>query len=106
MTMSTPTFGVPPITRRHRLRIALEWADVSVSQMAELLDVNRNTIGNYLGGRSEAPVAVLRVWAMRCGVPFDWLRDGSVDDNPEGDDPITAGVTRREHAPFLLSSAA
>lgn len=52
--------------------------------MADLLGVTRNTVGNYMAGRTAAPVAVLRVWALRCGVPFDWLLTGetSEDDDP------------------------
>lgn len=63
-----PVFGL-----RHRLALALDHSGVSVHDMADELGVSRNTVGNYLAGRTMPHKAVLRVWAMRCGVPFEWL---------------------------------
>ena len=50
--------------------------------MADELGVSLNTVYNYAGGRTRASRAVLRVWAMRCGVPFDWLEHGDHEDDP------------------------
>lgn len=63
------------------MALALETAGVSVQSIADELDVNRNTIGNYLAGRTNPSRAVLRVWALRCGVPFEWLLTGHVSEN-------------------------
>lgn len=76
--------GVPHIEPRHRMRIALEHAHVSMGEMAELLEVSGNTVGNYLAGRSVPSAATLRVWAMRCGVPLDWIRYGTENDDDGG----------------------
>lgn len=45
--------------------------------MADYIGKSRNTVGNYLAGRSKPDLAVLRVWALRCGVPLEWLRTGA-----------------------------
>lgn len=76
------------------MRIALEHAHVSMGEMADLLEVSGNTIGNYLAGRSIPSAAVLRVWAMRCGVPLEWIKYGN---NPDGDDPDRGTVTLGYH---------
>lgn len=77
--------GIPRFERRHRLGLALEHAELSVQAMADHLGVNRNTVGNYLSDRTRPSTAVLRTWALRCGVPFEWLRDGIGGDNDPGD---------------------
>lgn len=69
-----PVFGL-----RHRLALALDYSGVSVHDMADELGVSRNTVGNYLAGRTTPHKAVLRVWALRTGVPFEWLARGEVD---------------------------
>jgi transcriptional regulator with XRE-family HTH domain len=101
MVASTKTSAVPRFEVRHRLQLALEHADVSVGEMADELGVHRNTIGRYLHASKPPSRAVLRVWAMRCGVPFAWLETGE-SDNGGGDGPgqslntsaATAGYTR------------
>lgn len=72
---------VPRFEMRHRMGLALEAGDVKVSEMADELGVGRNTVGNYLAGRTKPTRSVLRVWALRTGVPFDWLLTGHVSDN-------------------------
>ena len=70
-----------------RLRKALSVANLSVQDMADELELNRNTVSNYLGGRSTPTAATLKVWALRCGVPLEWLRDGVINLTDGGDDP-------------------
>ena len=72
--------AVPGFEMRHRLGLALEWADVSAGEMAETLGVHRNTVSNYLNGRATPKRAVLVTWAVRCGVPLVWLLTGHEPD--------------------------
>jgi transcriptional regulator with XRE-family HTH domain len=58
-----------------RLARALDESHLTVQQMADILGVDRNTVGNYLHGRTRPRDAVLRVWAMETGVDFDRLVD-------------------------------
>lgn len=69
------------------MRIALEHARLNNLDMAELLDVSPNTVSNYLAGRTTPSMAVLRVWAMRTGVPLDWIRYGAGPSGPPSDQP-------------------
>jgi transcriptional regulator with XRE-family HTH domain len=55
------------------LRKALRHAGVGVGEMAEYLGVERNTVGRYINGRTTPDVRTLRLWAMRCGVPYESL---------------------------------
>jgi hypothetical protein len=59
-----------------RLRKALRVAGVSVGEMADYLGVNRNTVGRYINGHGRPDRRTMRLWAIRCGVPLDWLQDG------------------------------
>lgn len=58
------------------MRRSLDYADIGVQDMAEYLGVGRNSAGNWINGRRTPNTQTLRLWAMRCGVSFEWLRDG------------------------------
>lgn len=82
---TTDSGGVPTFELRHRLALALEHADVSVADMADVIGYSVKQTSNYLHGRQHPREGTLRVWAIRCGVPLVWLRDGIVpDDGPGG----------------------
>lgn len=70
---------VPEFEMRHRMSLALEYASVSVNDMAEHLGISRTTVSNYLHGRTKPQRAHLIAWALRCGVPFEWLVNGDND---------------------------
>lgn len=69
---------------RHRLALALDHSGVSVHDMADELGVSRNTVGNYLAGRTRPAKAVLRVWALRTGTPYEWLSEGRIPADMQG----------------------
>lgn len=94
--MSESPMHVPQWDMADRMRKSLRDADLRVQDMAEYLEVNRNTVGNWINGRVTPPGTAIRLWAMRCGVPLKWLRHGDAGD-PFGDDPgATIGrVTHR-----------
>lgn len=58
------------------MALALEAQGIPIQEMADLLGVSRNTVGNYLSGRTTPRLAVLRVWAMRTGYGVDWFLTG------------------------------
>lgn len=80
-----------------RLRKALRIGHIKPGAMAEYLGVNRNTVGNYINGRIAPDKRTVRLWALRCGVPFEWLSEGVVDlttpDGPNGGQPAPAGAS-------------
>ena len=89
MTTAFDQGQVPPIEIRHRLRIAREYAGYSTEQLADLIAVSRNTIGNAEGGRVSPRRIVVNAWAMACGVPVTWLLTGK---HPDGGDGPTSGL--------------
>ncbi|MFZ5875162.1 MAG: helix-turn-helix domain-containing protein [Nitrospirota bacterium] len=68
---------IPPFELTHRLARALEHAHLSNEDMAEHLGCAETTIRNYLSGRTHPRRPTIRDWALRCGVPFEWLNDGT-----------------------------
>jgi transcriptional regulator with XRE-family HTH domain len=64
---------VPVYDRADAMRKALREAGIGVSEMAEYLDVTRGTVSSWLNGRINPSTQTLRLWALRTGVPFDWL---------------------------------
>ncbi|MCU1529161.1 MAG: hypothetical protein JWP75_2924 [Frondihabitans sp.] len=59
-----------------RMRKALRIADIGVAEMADYLDVSRNAAGSWINGRIKPKRQTLILWAMRTGVPLEWLTNG------------------------------
>jgi DNA-binding transcriptional regulator YiaG len=72
--------AVPQFEMRHRMELALEYGNISVSEIAAELGMSRTTISNWLHGRTEPRRRDLIVWALTCGVPLEWIIDGTVPD--------------------------
>lgn len=75
--------GGPQFQLKHRLALAMEIADVDRDGIATELGVHKNTVANYLRGETRPSRSVLRVWALRCGVPFEWLETGRSAGDPD-----------------------
>ena len=66
-----------------RLAKALHVAGVSTTEMADELEVARSTISNYLNGHTTPKSLYLRIWALKTGVPLEWLETGHFPETPE-----------------------
>lgn len=83
---------VPTFDLADRMRRALRYADVGVQDMADYLEVSRNTVGNWINGHAQPSGATVRLWALRTGVSYRWLRDG---ESPRQDGPDGGGQLPR-----------
>jgi transcriptional regulator with XRE-family HTH domain len=59
-----------------RLVKSLRVSRTGVSEMAEFLGVSRATVANWTSGRTKPTKGLQRAWAMRAGVPYEWLATG------------------------------
>lgn len=77
--------AVPQWDLADRMRKALREADIGVQEMADYLGVARNTVSTWINGRIIPGAQTQRLWALRCGVPYEWIRDGlpRLDSNQE-----------------------
>lgn len=64
-----------------RLRKSLNAADIGVQEMADYLDVSRNTISRWINGEREPKLSMLRLWALRTGAPLEWLVSGEIKEH-------------------------
>lgn len=82
--MTETQFGgnVPVWTEGDRLGKALRFADVGNQQMADYLGVSRNTVGNYISGRTGIDKRTRMLWALRTGVAIEWLEHGEGTPTP------------------------
>jgi transcriptional regulator with XRE-family HTH domain len=109
MTMQTEHNPFPQWELEDRLAKALRHAGVGKSEMAAELGCVRQTVTNYLSGKTAPSKAVLRVWALRCGVSYRWLVNGETptggsDDGPGQEIPSFGwihGRARRSFAPVM-----
>lgn len=92
-TQATPGVAVPEFDLADRMRKALRASGVGVQEMADYLGVARNTVSTWINGRIEPSTQTKRLWALRTGVPFEWLERGEV--TPANDEETRAGTTDR-----------
>ena len=67
-----------------RLAKARRHAGLTSSEMGDELGVTRYTVHNYETDRTTPRRATLIAWALRCGVPFEWLAHGDTAPAPDG----------------------
>ena len=65
-----------------RMRKTLRATGISVQEMADYLDVTRGTISTWINGRIAPSTQTLRLWALRTGAPYAWLKDGVNEGSP------------------------
>ena len=74
-------FTVPEWTLGWRMQRALAHAGIRAEDMAAELGVVRATVSRWMHDKGSPPRTIyLRQWALRTGVPFEWLTSG--DDSP------------------------
>lgn len=69
---------VPEWDTADRMRKAIRVADIGVQEMADYLGVGRNTVSTWINGRITPSTQTVRLWALRCGVDYEWLATGRV----------------------------
>ncbi len=82
MSEQTNSQHVPAWDTADRMRKALRESGVGVQEMADYLGVARNTVSTWINGRIEPSRQTLRLWALRCGVSYDWLTTGTAAPEP------------------------
>ena len=70
----------------------MEHAGLKPQDLADTLDVHRNTIGHYLSGRTHPTRATLMAWGMRTGVSWRWILDGT--------EPVDGGPVTGQYRPI------
>lgn len=91
MTTAYEAGKIPQILMRHRLRIAREAAGLEQADLAGLMGVSRNTVGNAESGKTDPRKIVLNAWALATGVPVSWLERG---ESPQPERPDGGGGMR------------
>lgn len=107
-----------------RLAKSLHVAGMTNLDMAKVLEVSPNTVSNYINGNTQPRKLYLREWALKTGVPLEWLETGEFPGTPEtekaaarqasggigimhlveppvGLEPTTCGLQGRTFAPVI-----
>lgn len=82
--------AVPQWTLGDRMAKARRSAGIGSQNMADYLDMTRQTITNYETDRTRPPRSVLIAWALSTGVPFEWLDTGQESPDGPGDQGIAS----------------
>lgn len=70
--------AVPEWDLADRMRKALRSSGWSVQEMADYLEVAPTTVSTWINGRNRPSPSAVRLWAMRTGVPYEWLVSGGL----------------------------
>jgi len=76
MTSAYDQGQVPNFEMRHRLQLAREFAGLGRGELADRMEISRNSVINAETGRTTPRKIVLNAWAMACGVPVTWILTG------------------------------
>ena len=75
-------------TKADRLSKSLAASGVSSQEMATALGVSRNTVSNWVNGRTEPQRRTdLITWSLRTGVPIEWIETGELKNPPRPSGP-------------------
>lgn len=91
MTTDASAAGfIPEFTMGDRLRKARQHTGLEQEEFANDLGISRGTIRNYELDRVAPRKIVLKAWALRTGVPLEWLQTGESprQGDPDGGDAL------------------
>lgn len=88
-----------------RLAKALAVANVSNNEMADNLEVSRTTISNWIHGRAPIKRLYVKEWALRTGVPVEWIETGHIPHSPETKKAPTRKSEGQMEPPAVLETA-
>lgn len=80
-----------------RLAKALQVANVSNNDMAAYLGKSRTSISNWIHERAPIGRGDLVAWALKTGVPLEWLETGHFPDTPETEKGNAPASTNHDH---------
>lgn len=95
---------VPDWTVGWRMQRALTHAGLHVEEMADELGVSRSTVSRWVNDKGPVRPIYLKQWALRCGVPFEWLQTGAVGPAGQGSHGSTGGY-RPDNTELLPAAA-
>ena len=78
-----------------RMHKALRLRGMKATTMAEALGVHRNTVNNYLSGKTPVDRRTLIAWAEITDVPLKWLETGVMPPSGGPDAPPNNGENLR-----------
>src|SRR5665647_3920943 len=101
MSIQTAVGHIPELTLGWRLQMALGHANLTVQEMADELGMSRGSLSRWLNDRGAPPRPVfIKAWALRTGVPAEWLLTGHAENprpgDPDGGEDLTAAERARE----------
>ena len=101
MSIQTSWDNVPQFTVGDFLRKAREHAGLEQTELAAELGISRGTVTNYERGHVKPRKAVVMAWAMRTGVPVEWITSQGAEsprtDGPGGGTVRHQGLEPRTH---------
>jgi transcriptional regulator with XRE-family HTH domain len=107
MAHDLPTGGdVPEFDLADRLRKSLRTSGIGVYVMSEYLEVSRNTVGNWINGKTHPRPSELKLWALRTRVDYKWLLTGKLPRGDSNSQPAGSDAVPRPNGRALVERMA
>jgi transcriptional regulator with XRE-family HTH domain len=74
--LTPATAGFYEFDLADRMRRTLRVTGIGVQEMADYLEVSRETVGTWINGRVNPRKTALMAWALRTGANYEWLATG------------------------------
>lgn len=104
MTSAYNQGHIPQFEMRHRLQLAREYAGLDRQQLADRMEISRNSVLNAETGRRHPRKLMLNAWAMACGVPVTWIMTG--EEPGPGPEPTSGlGIIRPDERVWTRNNA-
>ncbi len=92
LTAAQSSAGAVPVwDLSDRMRKCLSHSGIGVSEIADYFGVSRNTVSSWINGRVVPTVQTMRLWSLKTGVDYDWLKTGKAP-HPEEDEGPKNGL--------------
>lgn len=93
---------IPSFTRGDRLRKARQLTGLTTREFADEIGVSQKSVTDAEGDRVTPRRITLMAYAMRTGVPIEWLETGQAPTMPSGPEGYTTRDSNPEPADLSL----
>lgn len=87
MSLQTSTDPRFTLDFSDRLALAQRRCGLSVQELADRIEVHRNTVSAWINGRARPRTRDLKAYALATGYPVPWLETGEAPSDGDGADP-------------------
>lgn len=95
---AAPDGSIPEFTLGDRLRKAREFAGIDMRDLAQMIDIHRQSVARYEQGQAIPRRPVMLSWAISTGVSLEWITSGEISTHDEKSERTTDYSFQRDYS--------